>query len=280
MTGFDNQAYLDRINKAAEYIKEAAGPDFAPSICVVSGSGLADISSFCEIKLEIAAKDIPGYPVSTAPGHAGKIFIAKAGGKDILVVSGRVHYYEGYDMRDVTMYVRVASVLGVKSMIVTNAAGGISEMFKPVQYMAISDHISFLSESPLRGPNLEEFGVRFPDQSEIYDKGYISDLLDIASANGINLTKGLYVYTRGPQYETPAEIRMLKLCGADAVGMSTVPEVIVASHCGIKVAAISVITNFAAGITNAKLSEEEVLTNAKKAADEVGFLIGKLIERI
>ncbi|MBO4579458.1 MAG: purine-nucleoside phosphorylase [Clostridiales bacterium] len=280
MNGFDNQAYLDRINKAAAYIREAAGPDYAPAICVVSGSGLADISSFCEVVKEIRAADIPGYPVSTAPGHDGKLIIARSAGKDILVISGRVHYYEGYDMRDVTMYVRVASVLGVKSMIVTNAAGGISEMFKPIQYMAITDHISFLAEPALRGPNLDGFGVRFPDQSEIYDKGYIKDLLDIASANGINLTKGIYVYTKGPQYETPAEIRMLKLCGADAVGMSTVPEVIVASHCGIKVAAISVITNFAAGITNAKLSEEEVLTNAGKAAREVGFLIGKLIERI
>ena len=280
MNGFDNKEYSDRINKAAEFIKEAAGEDFAPEICVVSGSGLASLSRICEIKTEIPASKIPGFPVSTAPGHEGKIMAGKACDKDILVVNGRVHYYEGYDMRDVTLYVRVAAVLGVKSMVITNAAGGISEMFKPVQYMAISDHISFLTEPVLRGPNLAEFGTRFPDQSGIYCKEYIDILFDIADKYNINLNKGVYAYTKGPQYETPAEIRMLKLAGADAVGMSTVPEVIVASHCGIKVAAISVITNFAAGIQNTKLTEEEVLTNAAKASDEVGLLIGNLIERI
>jgi len=281
MNGFDNKEYSDRIKKAAEFIKEAAGPGFAPSVCVVSGSGLASLSSICEIKTEIPASSIPGFPISTAPGHEGRLMAAKAGDKDILVVNGRVHYYEGYDMRDVTLYVRIAALLGVKSIILTNAAGGISELFKPVQYMAISDHISFLADPVLRGPNLEEFGTRFPDQSAIYDEEYINILFDIADKHNINLNKGVYAYTKGPQYETPAEIRMLKMAGADAVGMSTVPEAICASHCGIRVCAISVITNFAAGIKqNATLTEEEVITNAKKASEDVGILIGGLIERI
>ena len=280
MNGFDNDTYLEKINKAAAYIKETAGGSFSPEICVVSGSGLASLSSFCEITKEIPASSIPGFPVSTAPGHEGMLFAAKAGNKDILIVNGRAHYYEGYDMRDVTMYVRVASVLGVRSLIITNAAGGISENFKPVQFMVISDHISFMAESALRGPNLDDFGTRFPDQSAIYEPAYIDILMDVAKENNINLLSGIYAYTKGPQYETPAEIRMLKALGADAVGMSTVPEVIVASHCGIKVAAISVITNLAAGLSDGKLSGEEVITNANKAADDAALLIGKLIERI
>ncbi len=280
MERFDNGAYVEKIENAAAYIKDVAGSDYKPAICIVAGSGLAKLAGICEDVKDISCKDIPGFPVSTAPGHEGRLIAGKMYGKDVMIMSGRVHYYEGYDMRELTFYVRVASVLGVTSIILTNAAGGIFEEGESLGLMAVTDHISFNAEPVLRGPNLVQFGTRFPDQSYVYDREYISFMEDISKENGINLKKGVYAYTKGPQYETPAEIRMLKLCGASVVGMSTVPEAICASHCGMRIAAISIITNLAAGISANKLSEQEVIENADKASDDAALLIRKLVERI
>ena len=184
------------------------------------------------------------------------------------MMSGRFHHYEGYDTSVCSFYVRVMKNLGVTTLYLTNAAGGISDSINPAELMAVTDHLSFFCESPLIGPNMEDFGVRFPDQSQVYDPEYVELLMKLAEENGIKLHKGIYAYMKGPQYETPAEIRALKNMGADAVGMSTVPEAITASHSGIRIAAVSLISNKAAGLSDKKLSHEEVMECASKASSD------------
>ena len=271
--------YLDAANMAASYIKKNIN-GIVPETCIVLGSGLAPLASMCGIDVEIPYKDIPGFPVSTVPGHEGKLIIGKLEGKDVFLMSGRFHYYEGYDTSVCTFYVRVMSLLGVKTLFLTNAAGGILEGMQPAQLMAIEDHISFFCDSPLRGPNLDDFGVRFPDQSCVYDREYISLLDECASELGITLHHGVYAYTRGPQYETPSEIRILKMLGAGAVGMSTVPEAIVAVHSGIRVVAVSCVTNMAAGISKNSLTHEEVMENANKASNDSCSLVKKFVSKL
>ncbi len=252
--------------RAAEYIKSQITDGIIPKICIVLGSGLSPLATMAEEITSISYYSIPNFPHSTAPGHEGRLIVANLEGKRVFMMSGRFHYYEGYDTSFATMYVRVMSKLGVETLFLTNAAGGIGEEMNPAELMVITDHISFFCESPLRGPNVEEFGVRFPDQTEVYDRTYASKLIELADANGITVHDGIYAFCKGPQYETPAEIQALKMLGASAVGMSTVPEAIVASHCGMKVAAVSCITNLAAGISPSKLTHEEVLENAGKAS--------------
>ncbi|MBR2523647.1 MAG: purine-nucleoside phosphorylase [Clostridiales bacterium] len=267
----DKEAYIRKIDIAADFIRTRV-PDTA-EICIVLGSGLGPLADICEDVVTVDYTDIPGFPLSTAPGHKGKLIYGVLSGKKVFMMSGRFHYYEGYEYVDVVFYIRVMARLGVKSLILTNAAGGIKEGMKPASLMIIEDHISFLVDSPLRGPNLDEFGVRFPDQTEVYDREYIDKIQQCADNLGIEMSRGTYVFCKGPQYETPAEIRALKAMGAGAVGMSTVPEAITASHCGMRVAAISCISNLAAGLSPHKLTSEEVIINAGKVSEESCALI-------
>lgn len=262
----DTAEFVDRVDTAAEYIRNAISGRIMPSVCIVLGSGLGPLSSMASEPLEISYKDIPGFPVSTAPGHKGSLIYGTLSGKPVFMMNGRFHYYEGYPMETVTFYVRVMGRLGIKALLLTNAAGGINVDMKVPEFVAITDHISFLAEPALRGPNINEFGVRFPDQCHVYDPELTDTLVNCARDLKIRISRGVYAYSKGPQYETPAEIRALRILGADCVGMSTVPEAIVASHMGIRVAALSCITNLAAGMSGLPLSEEEVLANANSAS--------------
>jgi len=274
----DAGVYIKQLEHSAEFI--AGLTDVRPEICIVLGSGLGKLASMCRVICEVPYSDIPGFPVSTAPGHAGRLYISEVSGKPCYMLGGRFHYYEGYDIGIVTYYVRVMALLGVKTLILTNAAGGILECNEVPCLMIIEDHISLFAESALRGPNLDRFGVRFPDQSHVYDQEYIRIMEESAKALGLDIKKGIYAYTKGPQYETPAEIRALKTMGADAVGMSTVPEAVVATHCGIRVAAVSCISNLAAGLSKGPLTGEEVIVNADKISDDDCALIKEFVSRI
>ncbi len=276
----DKDAYMNYVDSAAEYIRNAIPSGLEiPSVCIVLGSGLAPLASECTDTMSISYADIPGFPVSTVPGHEGRLIIGDLEGKKVFMMSGRFHYYEGYDTSLCTLYVRVMSNLGVKLLMLTNAAGGLLDEMNPADLMVIEDHFSFFCDSPLRGPNLDEFGVRFPDQSFVYDKDCIELLMKSADELGIRLHKGIYSYSKGPQYETPAEIRALKMLGVGAVGMSTVPEAIVASHCGMKVAAVSCISNLAAGISKTALTHEEVMENANKSSKSNCDLVKTFIKK-
>lgn len=259
-----NSDFTNRINEATEYIRSRM-PEI-PDTCLVLGSGLGPLTDLVEPIHSISYCDIPNFPTSTAPGHDGILLLAKLSGRLTFIMKGRFHFYEGYSTQEATIYVRVMSKLGVKNLIMTNAAGGIKKSMNPSELMVITDHISLFCDSPLRGANLDEFGVRFPDQTHVYDQRFQEMIHEAAEELGITLHDGVYAYTRGPQYETPAEIRALSLLGADAVGMSTVAEAIVASHCGMRVLAVSCITNFAAGISGQPLSEEEVIRNANASS--------------
>ena len=230
--------------------------------------------------MEIPYKDIPGFPVSTAPGHKGSLIVGNLSGKPVFMMNGRFHYYEGYPMETVTFYVRVMGRLGVKVLLLTNASGGINLEMKVPELVAITDHLSFNAEPVLRGPNIDEFGTRFPDQCHVYDPELTDTLVNSARDLNIRISRGVYAYTKGPQYETPAEIRALRIMGADCVGMSTVPEAIAASHMGIRVVAMSCITNMAAGISGNPLSEQEVLDNAALASDNSCALVKEFVRRI
>lgn len=276
----DTKEFVKRVDGAADYIRNAVSGNTLPSICIVLGSGLGPLASMVDVDLEISYKDIPGFPVSTAPGHKGSLIIGKLEDKPVFLMNGRFHYYEGYPIETVTFYVRVMGRLGVKALLLTNASGGINLDMKVPELVAITDHLSFNSEPVLRGPNIEEFGTRFPDQCHVYDPELTDTLVNCARDLKIRISRGVYAYTKGPQYETPAEIRALRTMGADCVGMSTVPEAIAASHMGIRVAAMSCITNMAAGITGNALSEKEVLDNAALASSNSCALVKEFVRRI
>lgn len=276
----DTKEFVNRVDGAADHIRNAASGIALPEICIVLGSGLGPLASMVDVISEISYKDIPGFPVSTAPGHKGSLIIGTLEGRNVFLMNGRFHYYEGYPMETVTFYVRVMGRLGVKALLLTNASGGINLDMKVPELVAITDHLSFNAEPVLRGPNIEEFGTRFPDQCHVYDPELTDCLVNCARDLKIRISRGVYAYTKGPQYETPAEIRALRTMGADCVGMSTVPEAIAASHMGIRVAAMSCITNMAAGITGQPLSEQEVLDNAAKASENSCDLVKEFIRRI
>ena len=276
----DTADYVKRVDEAADYIRQSLSGRVLPSVCIVLGSGLGPLSSMAEDTLEINYKDIPGFSVSTAPGHKGALLVGSLSGKPVYMMNGRFHYYEGYPMETVTFYVRVMGRLGVKVLLLTNASGGINLDMKVPELVAITDHISFYVESVLRGPNIPEFGTRFPDQCHVYDPELTDTLVNCARDLKIRISRGVYAYTKGPQYETPAEIRALRTLGADCVGMSTVPEAIAASHMGIRVAAMSCITNMAAGISGNPLSEQEVLDNAALASENSCALVKEFINRL
>ena len=276
----DIDEFIKRVDGAADYIRGVLSGKEIPGICIVLGSGLGPLSKMAEDALEIPYKDIPGFPVSTAPGHKGSLIVGKLSDKPVFMMNGRFHYYEGYPMETVTFYVRVMGRLGVKVLLLTNASGGINLEMKVPELVAVTDHISFHAEPVLRGPNIEEFGTRFPDQCHVYDPELTDTLVNSARDLNIRISRGVYAYSKGPQYETPAEIRALRILGADCVGMSTVPEAIAASHMGIRVAAMSCITNMAAGISGNPLSEQEVLENAALASDNSCALVKEFVNRI
>jgi purine-nucleoside phosphorylase len=251
-----------------------------PSLAIVLGSGLGGFSDEISDRLEIPYANIPGWPLSTAAGHAGKLVCGTVGGVNIAALSGRAHLYEGYSPALVTFGVRVLGLLGVKTLILTNAAGGVNLELGRGGLVLISDHINLQATNPLSGPNDDRFGPRFPDMSEAYPRA----LRDIAKATaaelGVELQEGVYAALLGPSYETPAEIRYLRTIGADLVGMSTVPEVIVANHMGIRCLAISCVTNMAAGILPQKIDHAEVLETGRMVRDTFVKLMKALIPRL
>lgn len=261
-------AIARKIAEAARFIEDEI--PYAPEAGLILGSGLGVLADAMEDVTVIHYEEIPHFPVSTVEGHAGELLVGTIRGKKTVLMKGRFHLYEGYDGTAVTFPVRVMKALGVKSLLVTNAAGGINTSFVPGELMLIRDHINFMFRNPLIGPNEKALGVRFPDMSEAYAVRLREIARETATGLGLALREGVYAGLLGPSYETPAEIRMLRKLGADAVGMSTVPEVIAARHAGIEVLGISCITNMAAGILDRPLSHAEVMETADRA--KAGFL--------
>ncbi|MBB5356725.1 purine-nucleoside phosphorylase [Anoxybacillus mongoliensis] len=259
------------IEQAAQFLKEKFSTP--PQIGLILGSGLGVLADEIEQAIKIPYSDIPNFPVSTVEGHAGQLVYGQLEGATVVVMQGRFHYYEGYSFDKVTFPVRVMKALGVEQLIVTNAAGGVNESFEPGDLMIISDHINNMGGNPLIGPNDAALGVRFPDMSEAYSKRLRQLAKDVANEIGLRVREGVYVANTGPAYETPAEIRMIRVMGGDAVGMSTVPEVIVARHANMEVLGISCISNMAAGILDQPLTHDEVIeTTEKVKADFLRFV--------
>jgi purine-nucleoside phosphorylase len=244
---------------------------------MVLGSGLGPYADTLENKTVFPYPSLPHFPRSTVPGHSGNLILGEAGGIRVAAMQGRVHYYEGYSLSEVVYGVRVLRLLGIRQLIITNAAGGLNESFRPGDLMLITDHINLTGANPLIGPNLNEFGERFPDMSDAYSAELRGIALQAASKTGIPLKQGIYVGLAGPSFETPAEIRMLRSMGADAVGMSTVPEVIVANHMGIRVLGISCITNLAAGILPQKLTHQEVMDTTEQVKEKFIKLLREVV---
>lgn len=262
---------MNKINAAAEFILSRTA--YRPTIGLILGSGLGDYADHLEDAVRIPFSSIPNFPVPTVPGHTGALVFGRKEGKDVVVLQGRIHYYEGLPMREITLPVRVLSAIGVKKLVLTNAAGGVNHFFSPGNLMLISDHINFSGMNPLIGPNPEGFGPRFPDCSDLYTASLREIIHRKAAEEGIELQEGVYVMYSGPNYETPAEIRMFRVLGADAVGMSTVPEALVAGQCGMEVVGISCITNMAAGVLPQKLSHQEVIEVAAQVHDKFQRLL-------
>ncbi|SDC22430.1 purine-nucleoside phosphorylase [Pelagirhabdus alkalitolerans] len=252
----------NQLNEATTYIEYQLNNK--PTVGLILGSGLGMLADEIEDPVKIKYDQIPGFPVSTVAGHAGQLVTGKLQGVDVIAMQGRFHYYEGHGLEAVTFPVRVMKQLGVQKLFVTNAAGGVNESFNPGDLMLITDHINNTSQNPLIGPNDSTQGVRFPDMSTAYDRGLQRLARGVAKDLDLDLKEGVYVWNTGPTYETPAEIKMLQKVGGDAVGMSTVPEVIVARHVGIDVLGISCISNMAAGILDQPLNHEEVIETTEK----------------
>jgi purine-nucleoside phosphorylase len=267
---------INRIKETVEYIKTKFEDNI--EFGLVLGSGLGEIADEIKNQVAIPYKDIPNFPISTVEGHEGSLVMGKIENKNVIALKGRFHLYEGKTINDLVFPIRVFQLLGIKKLILTNAAGGINRDFSPGDLMIIKDHISFFSPSPLEGLDSLEFGVRFPDMSEVYNKELIILAKEISEKININLREGIYVFSKGPQYETPAEIKALRSLGGDAVGMSTVPEAIAAVHAGMKVLGISCITNMAAGIINRKLDHKEVMDTANKTKDNFKRLVKEIIK--
>ncbi len=266
------------MQKTLDFINEKTN-NFVPEIGIILGSGLGDFANNLDA-VSIPYNDIPGFECSTVQGHAGKLLFAEAFGKKLVLMCGRFHFYEGHPMQKVVYPIKIMKKLGVKTLIVTNAAGAVNENFQPADLMIISDHINFMGQNPLFGENDETLGTRFPDMSEVYKKHLINIAEKSANELQINIQKGVYAACSGPSYETPAEIRMLRTLGADAVGMSTVPESIVANYCGIDVLGISCITNCAAGVSENNLTHSEVIETANIAKNKFQSLLIRILEKI
>ena len=267
---------LERIQETASYLKSKMKTQ--PETAIILGTGLGSLVNEITDKYEISYESIPNFPVSTVEGHSGKLIFGKLGNKEILAMQGRSHFYEGYAMTEVTFPVRVMRELGIKTLFVSNAAGGMNPDFEIGDLMIITDHINFFPEHPLRGKNIP-YGPRFPDMSEAYSKELIRKANEIATEKGIKVQHGIYIGTQGPTYETPAEYKMFRILGADAVGMSTVPEVIVANHCGIQVFGISVITDLGVEGKIVQVTHEEVQKAADAAQPLMTTIMRELINR-
>ena len=267
---------LERIQETASYLKSKMKTQ--PETAIILGTGLGSLVNEITDKYEISYESIPNFPVSTVEGHSGKLIFGKLGNKEILAMQGRFHFYEGYAMTEVTFPIRVMRELGIKTLFVSNAAGGMNPDFEIGDLMIITDHINFFPEHPLRGKNIP-YGPRFPDMSEAYSKVLIRKANEIATEKGIKVQHGIYIGTQGPTYETPAEYKMFRILGADAVGMSTVPEVIVANHCGIQVFGISVITDLGVEGKIVQVTHEEVQKAADAAQPLMTTIMRELINR-
>ena len=265
---------MQRILEAAEVVRNRLG---TADICIVLGSGLGDYDEALTDIQSLSYSEISHFPASTVPGHAGKLLCGYLHGKRVMMMSGRFHVYEGYDLKDITRPTRVMAQLGVKVLLLTNAAGAVNTGFYPGDLMLISDHINLCGKNPLTGPNLDHFGTRFPDMSNVYDKDLRNLAQRAAAKENILLREGVYVMFSGPCYETPAEVRMARILGGDAVGMSTVPEAIVAVHSGMKVLGISCMTNMAAGILEQPLSHEEVMETGAKVRDKFRKMLDGIV---
>lgn len=270
--------YFERVEDAAKYIKSKMKVE--PKVGIILGSGLGSLADEVQNPVIINYEDIPNFPVSTVQGHVGRIVTGLLEDNPVLILQGRFHYYEGYQMRDVTFAVRVMKLLGIDNLIVTNASGGVNTSFKPGDLMLITDHINFAGVNPLVGRNIDEFGLRFPDMTYAYSKKLLDIARESAKKIGIAVKEGVYLYFTGPSYETPAEIKMTRILGADAVGMSTVPEVIVARHSDINVLGISCIANLAAGMLDVPLNHQEVLTAMEGAKNNFVGLIREVLKNI
>ena len=266
---------LERIQETAAFLRERMHT--RPETAIILGTGLGSLANEITDKYEIPYEEIPYFPVSTVEGHKGKLIFGKLGQKDIMAMQGRFHYYEGYTMQQVTFPVRVMRELGIKTLFVSNAAGGMHPDFEIGDLMIITDHINFFPEHPLHGRNID-YGPRFPDMSEAYDRKLIRRADAIAARKGIKVQHGVYVGTQGPTFETPAEYRMYRILGGDAVGMSTVPEVIVANHCGIRVFGVSVITDLGVEGKIVEVSHEEVQKAADAAQPRMTEIMRELIQ--
>lgn len=268
---------LAEIQQTAQWIKERVA--VLPRTAIVLGTGLGRLAAEIEVEQEFPYADIPHFPVSTVEGHSGRLLFGRLGGKEIMSLEGRFHFYEGYDMKQVTFPVRVMHELGIRTLFVSNAAGGVNPDFEIGDLMLIRDHINFLPEHPLRGKNFPT-GPRFPDMHEAYDHALLEMARTIAREKGIRVVEGVYLATQGPTYETPAEYKMYRTFGADAVGMSTVPEVIVARHCGIRVFGVSVITDLGVEGRIVEVSHEEVQRAANEVQPLMADIFREMIRRI
>lgn len=264
--------------KSADYILSKI--DFKPEIALILGSALGSLSEEIEEPIVIDYKDIPNFLISTVRSHAGQLILGKLNGKNIVCMSGRFHYYEGYDFEELVIPIRVFHLLGVKTVILTNAAGAVNPSYSPGEIMIIRDHIKLMGASPLRGPNIEEFGPRFIDMTETYTKELREIAKKCAEKINMKINEGVYYFTAGPQLETASEVNALRILGADAVGMSTVTEAITAAHCGMKVLGLALMTNMAAGVADQPISSEEVYEIGIKSSQKFKALLREIVGQI
>jgi len=270
--------YLDQINEAKAYIEK--NTDIKPEIGIILGTGLGGLAKEIEVETTLSYKDIPHFPVSTVETHEGKLIVGALAGKSIVAMQGRFHYYEGYSMKQITFPVRVMAKLGIHTLLISNASGGMNPQYSRGDIMIIEDHINLLGDNPLIGPNLDEFGPRFPDMSEPWSKELIEIAEKIAKENGIKYQKGVFVSVSGPNLETRAEYRFLHKIGADCVGMSTVPENIVAIHSGLKVLGLSVVTDECFPDTLQPVNIEEIIETANTAEPKLTLIMKEVIKQI
>lgn len=269
---------LGKIKETADYLRSKL--PVIPQTGIILGTGLGELATQITDKTEIAYETIPNFPISTVEGHSGKLILGKLGAKDVLAMQGRFHFYEGYDMKQVTFPVRVMAALGVKTLLLSNAAGGMNPSFEIGDIMIINDHINLFPEHPLRGKNYKELGTRFPDMSQAYSRELIAKAKQIAKENKIKVQQGVYVGTQGPTFETPAEYKYFAIIGGDAVGMSTVPEVIVANHAGMQCFGLSIITDLGIPGKIVEVTHEEVQQIANQVQPYMTLIMKELINRV
>lgn len=266
------------LNKAVEFLKQKI-ENFKPEIGIILGSGLGELADeYCIYAIEY--KDIPGFGASKVSGHRGRLVFAQINGKNVVMMQGRIHYYEGYSIQDVVFPIKVMKKLGIETIIITNAAGAVNPALNPSDLMLITDHINFMGINPLIGTNDPSLGTRFPDMSDVYTPKYIELVKKVGNSVGVDLQEGVYMAFSGPSYETPAEIKMARIIGADAVGMSTVPEAIAASWLGMDIIGISCICNSAAGVSVSKLTHEDVINSANLAKGKFKKLIIEVLKKL